>query len=50
MCMFMMKNKTKKVKRTPEQKAKAMKSLVKIFNESESGSSLTKFMQYASKY
>ena len=32
MCMFMMKDKTKKVKRTPEQKAKAMVSLVKKFS------------------
>lgn len=45
MCMFMMKDKTKKIKRTPEQKAKAMASLVKKFSESESGRSMVKFMK-----
>ena len=47
MCMFRMKDKTKKAKRTPEQKAKAMASLVKKFAESDSGRSMVKFMQYA---
>jgi len=46
MCMFIMKDRTKKVKRTPEQKAKAMKTLVKKFSESEAGQSMTRFMQY----
>jgi len=46
MCMFMMKNKNKKVKRTPEQKAKEMMALTKKFLESESGRSMARFMQY----
>ena len=47
MCMFMMKDKTKKKKRTPKQKAKAMNTLVKKFSESEAGQSMARFMQYA---
>lgn len=49
MCMFMMRETTKKVKRTPEQKAKAMKTLMKKFAESEAGQSMARFMQYAQK-
>jgi hypothetical protein len=45
--MFMMKKTTKKVRQTPEQKTKAMQSLVKKFSESESGRSITRFMQMA---
>ena len=49
MCMFMMKQKTKKTKRTPEQKAKTMALLAKIFIESGSGKSMAKFMQMIQK-
>jgi len=45
MCMFMMKQKTKKVKRTPEQKAKARALLAKKFSESESGKSMIRLAQ-----
>lgn len=43
----MMKDKSKKAKRTLEQKAKTMTILAKKFAESETGRSLARFMQYS---
>lgn len=49
MCMFMMKQNVKKIKRTPEQKAKSMQKLTKVFLGSESGKSFVRFMQHAQR-
>jgi len=49
MCMFMMKDKTKKVKQTPKEKVKTIALLAKKFSESKSGRSLAKFMKMAHK-
>jgi len=50
MCMFEMKQKVKKNKRTPEEEANAVKALNKKFAESESGRSLAKWIGYLTSH
>lgn len=49
MCFVMITKKEKQVKRTPEQKVKAMKAIYKAFSDSKSGKSLNRFFDYAFK-
>lgn len=47
MCMFMMKEKQKKQKKTSKEKAERMAYFLKKFNESEAGKSMKRYTNYS---
>lgn len=49
MCMFKMKKKVTKDKRTPEEEKEAVTTLIKKWRESSAGQSITRLMQYQNK-